>query len=166
MNALDVLKYGHQHVADALHGLGDWDSPGVTSQWSASDVLAHLASYERFLEEALLEVQGRGAGPTLAAMRNDHRGFNESQVGGRRGQPVETIRREYEEAHARVMAAAESLGPGRLSEVGTIPWYGPGYSLDDLIIYANYAHKREHCAQLRAFRLRGGQQRVPSGGPG
>jgi len=40
-----------------------------------------------------------------------------------------------------------------LREVGTIRWYGPTYALDDLIVYVNYAHKREHCAQMRRWRM-------------
>ncbi len=163
MNALDILKYGNQHVVDALSGLEDWNTPGVTTRWTAKDMLAHLASYERFLEEAMLEVQGRGPTPTLDAMRDDHAGFNDRQVAARAGQPLEAVRREYDDAHARVMAVAEALGPDRLRAPGTVPWYGAGYSLDDLIVYANYAHKREHCAQLKAFRTRRAETAVPRG---
>lgn len=154
MNALEILQYGHGEVIKATEGLDDWTSPGVTSQWSAKDVMGHLASYERFLEEALLEVLGRGPTPTLDAMRSDWRGFNATQVASRRDAAPDAVRREYDEAHARVMALATELGPERLREPGTIPWYGKGYSLDDLIVYTNYAHKREHGAQLRAFRLK------------
>jgi hypothetical protein len=34
--------------------------------------------------------------------------------------------------------------------VGTIPWYGPEYSLNDLVVYQMYGHKREHGPQLDA----------------
>ena len=39
-----------------------------------------------------------------------------------------------------------------LREVGTIPWYGLEYSLDDLIVYMFYGHKREHSAEIAVFR--------------
>jgi mycothiol maleylpyruvate isomerase-like protein len=154
VNALDILKYGHREIVSGLEGLDDWDSAGVTSRWSVKDLVAHLASYERFVEEAMLEVLGRGPTPVLDAMRADPRGFNDAQVGARRAHGTDVVRREYEEAHARLLALADELGPERLRREGTIPWYGLRYSLDDLIVYANYAHKREHGAQLRAFRLR------------
>jgi len=154
MNALEILRYGDGEVAKAVDGLDDWTTPGVTSAWSAKDVLAHLASYERFLEEAMLEVLGRGPTPTLDAMRGDLKGFNAAQVASRRDTAPDAVRREYAEAHARVMALATEIGPDRLRAPGTIPWYGADYSLDDLIVYTNYAHKREHGAQLRAFRLK------------
>jgi len=128
MNALDVLTYGHGTLLRSLEGLEDWDTPGVTTRWSAKDLLAHMASYERFLEEALLELEGRGPTPVLDAMRRDSGGFNESQVGARATQPLEAVRREYEEANERVMALVKRLSPERLREVGTIPWYGAEYS--------------------------------------
>jgi hypothetical protein len=50
-----------------------------------------------------------------------------------------------------------TLDAMRADHPGTSPWYGADYALDDLIVYMNYAHKREHCAQIRAFRLRIGK---------
>ena len=35
---------------------------------------------------------------------------------------------------------------------GTLPWYGEEYDLEDFIIYTFYGHKREHSAQIAAFR--------------
>lgn len=35
-----------------------------------------------------------------------------------------------------------------------MPWYGDAYALDDLIVYMYYGHKREHNAQIAAFRDR------------
>ena len=42
------------------------------------------------------------------------------------------------------------LGNAPRREVGTIPWYGPQYSLDDMLVYTMYGHKREHGPQLDA----------------
>ncbi|SRR5258706_10763415 len=154
MNALDILDYAHQDVLRDLGATKDWTTPGVTTRWSAKDMVAHLASFERYLEEALLEVLGRGPTPVLDSMRSDPQHFNDVQVGQRVAQSLETLRREYEEAHARLIALAGELGPERLRQPGSIPWYGAQYSLDDLMVYTNYGHKREHCAQLRGFELR------------
>src|SRR5207237_8524769 len=97
------------------------------------------------------------------AIRGDFHGFNDAQVAARRGHMVDAIRREYDEANGRVMALAGALGAERLREAGTIPWYGPQYSLDDFIVYANYAHTREHCPHLRAFKLRRAEAATPRG---
>ncbi len=41
-----------------------------------------------------------------------------------------------------------------LRQAGTLPWYGMDYSLDDVLVYMYYGHKREHSAQIAAFRDR------------
>ena len=41
-----------------------------------------------------------------------------------------------------------------LREVGTLPWDGEDYALDDFLVYGYYGHKREHSAQIAAFRDR------------
>jgi len=157
VNALDVMRYGHDEVLRGFDGLsaGDWARPGVTTRWSPKDTLAHLTSFELLLEDALKSVLGRGPTPLLDGYRADYAGFGDAQVAARAGRTPEAVMREYTEAHERVMRLANELGPERLREPGTIPWYGPGYSLDDLVVYINYAHKREHCGQLKVFRKRG-----------
>ena len=54
------------------------------------------------------------------------------------------------EAHERVLRLAALIAPEVWREVGTIPWYGAEYSLDDLVVYQQYGHKREHDPQLQA----------------
>lgn len=159
MNAHDILAYGHRHVLDAYDQLEEsaWSRVGVTTRWTPADLLAHLTSFELMLAEALGGVLGEGSAPTLEAMGRDRDGFNEAQVAARRGRPHAAVMEEYVAAHALVMERADRLGPDRLRAPGTIPWYGDAYSLDDLIVYTNYAHKREHCAQMRRFRLDSGR---------
>ena len=50
----------------------------------------------------------------------------------------------------RAIALVARVPADRWSEVGTIPWYGLEYSLDDLVVYLMYGHKREHAPQLEA----------------
>lgn len=162
MNAHDILAYGHQDVLKAFDDLlpEQWSRVGVTPLWSLKDLMAHLGSFELFLEDALKSVLGEKPTPILDAMAKGGRTFNRVQVGARRKHTAEQVLAEYTEAHVRVMALIERLGPKRLAQAGTIPWYGESYSLDDLIVYANYGHKREHCAQVRAFRRQLEEQRA------
>ena len=39
-----------------------------------------------------------------------------------------------------------------LRQVGTLPWYGAEYALDDYLVYAFYGHKREHSGQISVFK--------------
>ena len=52
---------------------------------------------------------------------------------------------------ARVIELAAKIPAEKFRENGTIAWYGPDYCLDDFIVYTNYAHKREHAAQIDVF---------------
>ncbi len=156
MDALDILHYGDLEVRRGFEGLAPatWAAVGVTSRWSPRDLLAHLASYELLLADVLASVAGERPTPTLDAMQADHARFNDAQVAARAAQSPEALLSEYAEAHERAVALAKRLGPERLRERGTIPWYGEHYALDDFIVYASYGHKREHVAQLKQFRAR------------
>jgi hypothetical protein len=57
---------------------------------------------------------------------------------------------EFLEAHERVMRLASLISAEVWREPGTIPWYGDEYSLNDLVVYQQYGHKREHDPQLQA----------------
>jgi len=55
------------------------------------------------------------------------------------------------EAHAASMLLIAAIPEETRRQTGTLPWYGMDYSLDDVIVYMYYGHKREHSAQIAAF---------------
>jgi hypothetical protein len=55
-------------------------------------------------------------------------------------------------AHQEAMRWAAQIPEARQRETGTLPWYGDEYALDDFVVYSFYGHKREHGAQINAFR--------------
>ncbi len=156
MNAVEVLKHGHRTVLEAVDGLAEADAlkPGVGTVWSTKEIIAHLGSFELLLEDVLKTIAGGGPTPTLDAKREKGERFNESEVAQRRGETYQYVLDEYTRAHERVMSYIQEIPAETLRKEGTIPWYGPAYSLDDFIVYANYAHKREHSGQIRVFRRR------------
>ena len=155
MNAPDVLKYGQMTLLGSLGGIpeADWETPGVCGVWSVKQIVAHLASYEAAFADALLEVcGGGGATPTLDHFRSDPAGFNDAEVAARSAlSPAETLA-EMNAEHARAADLAARLPAETFRRTGTIPWYGAEYALDDLLVYINYGHKREHVAQIDRFR--------------
>jgi hypothetical protein len=155
MNANDVLKYGHQTVLGTLGGLTAeaWVTPNVCGVWSTKDIVAHLASFEGVLTEILETFLDEGSTPILKAFQIDS-AFNEAQVASRKERSVDEVLNEYQERYARVMALAKSIPLNLFSQSGTLPWYGSEYSLDDLIVYMFYGHKREHSAQIALWRKR------------
>ena len=153
MNALDVLKYGHLTVLGTIEEVRDdllWDEPNVCGTWSSKGVIAHLASFELAFVEVLVELMGRGPTPYLDAFRAGG-SFNDDEVERRMTQSPGEVIREYTEAHDRAMELARELPAERWALPGTLPWYGLEYSLDDLVVYQYYGHKREHTAQIAVF---------------
>ncbi|MBI4414625.1 MAG: maleylpyruvate isomerase N-terminal domain-containing protein [Candidatus Kerfeldbacteria bacterium] len=153
MNAQTILFYGNKTVEDSIATLTaqEWLTVGATSGWTPKDVLAHLLSYELLLEEALGHEVDRRTLPRIEKMGKDHDTFSDSEVAARKDRAVEVVLKEYHDATKRVAALATKISPERYRAVGTIPWYGGEYSLDDYIVYAIYAHKREHMGMLRLF---------------
>lgn len=131
-----------------------WEEPGACGEWSVKDILSHLTSFEIVLVDIFSSIIHAGAPtPHLDAM-NKEKGYNEEEVKRRRGKSIQEVIEEYTAAHAKMMDLAEKIPPETFAKPGTIPWYGVQYSLDDLIVYMYYGHKREHCAQIDAFKTR------------
>jgi hypothetical protein len=155
MNANDILKYGHLWVHKHLDGLTEdqWLTPNVCGFWSTKDIIAHLTSYEWVLVEVLGSCVSSIPTPTLDQLNSvGGEEFNTLQVGKRQNQPVKAILDEYNQTYEKAMQILPKIPKEDLSQAGTIPWYGSEYSLDDLIVYQYYGHKREHCAQIAVYR--------------
>lgn len=149
MNALDVLMYGQRTVRATIdrYGVEDWERIAL-GVWTAKDLLGHLGAFEvRFADQLATFV---GAEPESDLMSADPGTFNDDQAAVRKDWSIEQVRAEFLDAHERAMRHARAIAPDVWREVGTIPWYGPEYSLDDLVVYQMYGHKREHDPQLSA----------------
>ena len=159
MNAVDIMRNGHGTVLEVVDGLASshWQTPGVCGEWSVKDLIAHLASYEWMLVEVLDDlVNGGAVTPTLDRFRDGPASFNDIEVAKRRDDSVGEVLAEYKNVYEEVMALAERVPAGAWTQAGILSWYGDAYDLDDFIAYTFYGHKREHCAQIAAFRDRRG----------
>ncbi len=156
MNAVDILKYGHQTVLQATEGFpeGEWETAGACGVWSVKDIIAHLASYEEVLVDILSTFIGKHPTPYLDRFTELGGQFNDIEVEKRKKRTVREVLDEFNDAYAQVTSLAVQIRPELFRETGTLPWYGMGYSLDDVIVYMYYGHKREHSAQIAAFRDR------------
>lgn len=155
MNALDIMKYGHQTVLKTLGGLppSAWETKGVVGVWSVKDIMAHLASYELVLVEVLQSLLDTSSPtPTLELMGQAD--FNDKQVALRHNKTASEIMSEYETHHANVMALAQQIPLTTFRQNGVLPWYGMEYDLEDFIVYTFYGHKREHSAQIALYKKR------------
>jgi hypothetical protein len=156
MNAADIVKYGHLTVLQTIADLpaDAWEMPGACGVWSCKDIIAHLASFEHVLLDILATFLGRDSTPSLDLFCDPNGNFNDGQVALRKRSTVGDILTEYSDTCARTMELIAQISAETLRQSGTIPWYGTEYALDDLIVYMYYGHKREHAAQIAAFRDR------------
>jgi uncharacterized protein (TIGR03083 family) len=160
MNAVDIFERGHQVVAKAVDGLpdADWETSGVCGVWSVREVVAHLATYEHMLAEALEMLAGADeATPHLDEYRSRQPGYNEDKVAERRGKSPADVWAEYRAAYDRAVTALRQIPAEKLRAVGTIPWFDPQGSIDDLVVRYGFGHKREHATQIMVYRDRIGR---------
>ena len=156
MNAVDILKYGQQTVLQAIDGFPEtaWETPGACGVWSVKDILAHLTSYERILVDILTTFTGGGSTPVLNSYVELGSQFNDIEVSRRTAKTIQDVLAEFNDTHLQVMSLLVNMPSETRSISGTLPWYGMEYALDDVLVYMYYGHKREHSAQIAAFRDR------------
>jgi hypothetical protein len=149
VNPSDILMFGQREIDRLIDRLepADWDAIALGT-WTTKDLVGHLGAFEvRFVE---ILTTFLGDEPATSLMRIPPETFNDDQAAVHVDWSVEAIVAELREAHVEAMALVPRIPPDRWREVGTIPWYGPGYALDDLVVYLMYGHKREHAPQLEA----------------
>lgn len=153
MNASNIVKYGQLTMMGALDAVpnDEWLSPGVCGRWSVKHVVAHLASYEAAIGDVLVSLTSDDPTPTLDRFRTRGAAFNDEEVDARAALTVGETLAELTREHERVTALVGRLSSEELRQPGTLPWYGNAYSVDDLLVYMSYGHKREHAAQVCVF---------------
>jgi hypothetical protein len=156
VNPVDVLRYGQRTIDGLVDRFrpDDWRAIAL-GVWTTKDLVGHLGAFEvRFADVLAMALDEP---PESDLIRADNATFNDDQAAIRRDWSVADVVDEYRGAYRRVIVLAERVPAERWTEVGTIPWYGPEYALDDLLVYAMYGHKREHAPQLEAVLERPGR---------
>jgi hypothetical protein len=154
MNAKDILMYGNRTVLMTIDDVPEeeWETKGVCGIWSVKEIMAHLTSFEHVLVEVLNTFLGEEAGPHMMSWGKSGQNFNDVQVAMRKDKSMLEVLNEYNRTQSQTMALIIQIPEETLRQPGTIPWYGAEYALDDLIVYAFYGHKREHCSQINVFK--------------
>ena len=149
MNPRDVLRYGQREIDPLIDrcGAADWERVAL-GVWTVKDLVGHLGAFEVRFAEVLQLFLGDEPATDLRSMSSAT--FNDDCAAIRRDWSPDRIVAELRDAHPLVMDLSDRIPAERWREVGTIPWYGPEYSLDDLAVYTMYGHKREHAPQLEA----------------
>lgn len=149
MNPHDVLHYGQREIDSVIdrYDPSDWERIAL-GVWTAKDLVGHLGAFEvRFLE---IVQQFLDEEPATSLREHPGETFNDEQATVRKDWSVEQVVAELRDAHAGILARIDRIPAETWRHVGTIPWYGPEYALDDFVVYNQYGHKREHAPQLSA----------------
>jgi hypothetical protein len=149
VNAHDILVFGQRDI-DALidrFSPADWRAIAL-GVWTTKDLVGHLGAFEVRFREALTVLLGDE--PVTDILSSRLATFNDDQAAIRHDWSVDEVVGELRGAYRAVMELVARIPEERWREVRTIPWYGPQYSLDDLVVYTIYGHKREHSPQLEA----------------
>jgi hypothetical protein len=156
VNPVDVLRYGQRTIDGLVVRLtpDDWTAIAL-GVWTTKDLVSHLGAFEVRFGDVLAVFLGES--PTSNLLQDDYTTFNDDQAAIRKDWSVDDVLDEYRSAYDRVMGLAARVPEERWRLVGTIPWYGPEYALDDLLVYSMYGHKREHAPQLEAVLDRPGR---------
>ena len=150
MNVVDMMRYGDGTLMGSIERFpaDKFEIPDMCGWWSAKDILAHLTTSEKLCAEVLDNIVSGAHIATLDEWAQHGSDFNDVTVRQRQAMSLDEILAEYRGHFDRMMALARQISPETFRKNGTIPWYGEDYCLDDLLVYTNYAHKREHAGQL------------------
>jgi uncharacterized damage-inducible protein DinB len=138
------LQAARQELLAALAGIAPDSVVQVCGEWTAKDVLGHVADWE-WVGVQGLRLMARGKSPLVEVVR-DLEGWNREHVAARRGQPWEAVLRDLHDARQALLDALQATAPHLLGQQFSLPWGGEGTPADWLAVYPG--HDREHAAEL------------------
>ncbi len=146
-NLIADLEAGYRELQQVVEGVPDDKMATVWfGDWSAKDILAHIASWDEFASLDLQRI-GRGHMPCLAAFKeaevNDWNGF---LMRPRRLFPLPQVRFESQHCHKQLVDALSAL-PDAV--------FAPGNMVFAFLAIAA-AHYRQHAGGIREWRRKEG----------
>lgn len=135
----------------ALAGVGDLDAPLRDGGWSARDIVAHVAVWERRLARDIAATL-RGETPERPAPGftwEQMDALNDRDVATSRALPLASIMEERHAAFVETRALVDSLREDQLFVAGPFPWT----ETDPLALWVRYdmwEHYDEHLVDIQA----------------
>lgn len=154
MHATEILENSHLYVIQTVDDLPEpmWDLPGVSGEWSAKDVLAHLISYELLLIDALNTIHGEAPSPYILRWKSSQADFSLDAIKARRYHTAQQVTSEYQDVMLQSTALLAELPAEEIQNPGTLLWLSDGKaSVADLINIVT-SHVQQHCEEIVQFR--------------
>ncbi|HJP64999.1 MAG TPA: maleylpyruvate isomerase N-terminal domain-containing protein [Actinomycetota bacterium] len=126
--AVRILEEGHATVQTLLANVGEEDFVRLATigggEWSAKDLVGHLATWEEAALEALGDWRA-GRTPTIETEVFARPGaideYNARTVAAKRDEPLDAVRRAVEEAHAAILSEIEGMSDDEWSSKAPYP---------------------------------------------
>jgi hypothetical protein len=147
---LEQMEQARSELRASYQGLPDEQMTrlGAVGEWSAKDVLSHVASWDEVLLPDLARI-ARGDTPALASVDLESASFdsaNAAIMSQRRDLPLAQVLRELDTDRADVMGAVGRLPDSSLAEG----------QFGRLLIQITAAHDKEHAAGIFEWRRKEG----------
>lgn len=152
-----LIVEGHNDLMAAIERLPDaaFYAPPLyeDSGWTVADVLAHIATWQEAMLDALdCLVAGREPFILSKAIKIGVDAFNAHKVAANKGRPLGSIMIELGQRYREVLRMVALFSLEDLETPGRWPWLGENQTLVGLIAENDWVHKREHAEQIRAWR--------------
>jgi hypothetical protein len=141
---LTQVGAAHDQLLAALDGLTEVEAerPGLNSQWSIKDALAHIVAWEEEGVRVVREAEGDGERKPGRLTKEQINEFNARAVEERRSVPMREISDEFNEAHASMLSLINSL-PEEIDESSISYRYIYGVTI---------RHMAHHAAKIAEYR--------------
>ncbi|GAB4216794.1 MAG: hypothetical protein OHK0022_58340 [Roseiflexaceae bacterium] len=148
---IDELDAARAALLASIAGLDEaaLDRKGLVGEWSAKNVLAHIAGWEVWVIEMLqTRLEGGELPDHLRAAAADEHAFNAAQVAEREELTPDEQLMELERTREELLALLRGLDPARLEDPK--PWPSAKSSIAAYLRASLIQHDQEHAAYLRA----------------
>jgi hypothetical protein len=149
---LDAIRVRRKRLEEALAQLGEDQmiQPGVESNWSVKDILAHIVAWEQrmvlWVGQAL-----RGEVPAIPATWDEVHRLNEQSYWENRDRPLAEVLADFQRSYAEALALAEAVPEEDLVDPGRFSWR-EGVPLARVVAANTCWHYAEHLESIQAWR--------------
>jgi hypothetical protein len=147
VNKTQTLQQVHDEFNKLISTVEGMDEGAMSTrfygEWSAKDILAHIAGWQREMTAAL-ERMARGERPTAEGVDYSNAdAWNARFAAAMRGQDATTVVAGLRQSFANYVRAAEAIPDDR---------YGDGKTVNKLLETSGFGHYREHGVELAEFK--------------
>ena len=154
---LDKMQAGYAEMGDVLAQLDEEQltAPGVNGVWSAKDVIAHLAAWQRRILDGLRNPASVGSSEetdtdeSLSGDEQTNR-MNEQFYQENRTRPLTEVLADFRDSYQEMVETVQAMPEEMLIGSNTFAWTD-GTPLWEYVAGNTYDHYQEHIEPVRAL---------------